>query len=223
MVNETKKTDAEIHHDVLEELRWDTRVTETDVGVEVDDGVVTLTGTVESWAARLAAVEAAHRVAGVLDVANEIVVRLPGSMEIGDVDIAHAAREALQRDVFVPSDRITTTVSNGVVVLEGTVERWVEYDDAARAIAHLPGVREVKNHLVVDPPAIAKDTVRSAIEGALARHAAHAARRVGIAIADGTVILSGAVPSWAERRAIEGAVRGTRGVGNIDNRLRIHA
>ena len=223
MVMQTKKTDAQIHQDVIEELRWDSRVSETDVGVEVDDGIVTLTGTVDSWPARLAAADAAHRVSGVLDVANEVVVRLPGSMERTDADIARAAREALERDVFVPSDRIRTTVTAGVVTLEGTVESWTDYEDTARAIAHLGGVREVKNNLVVEPPVVPKDAVRQAIVGALARHAAHAAKHVSIAIVDGSVILAGFVPSWAERRAIEGAVRGTRGVKKVDNRLRIHA
>lgn len=218
-----KRTDRELHRDVIEELHWDPRVEETDVGVEVDDGIVTLSGTVESWGARLAAAAAAHRVRGVLDVANEVIVRLPGSMTFSDVDVARAAREALERDVFVPSDRITTTVTDGVVTLEGRVETWTEYDDAARAVANLAGVREVKNHLAVVPPDISKHAVRSAIEAALVRHASHAAKHVDIAVSDGTVTLSGAVPSWSERRAIEGAVRGTRGVKKIDNRLRIHA
>ena len=72
------KTDARIHHDILEELSWDSRVDETEVGVEVDGGVVTLTGTVTSWAKRLAAQEAVRRVAGVRDVANGIAVKTPG-------------------------------------------------------------------------------------------------------------------------------------------------
>lgn len=218
-----KKTDSQIHSDVIEELRWDTRVKETDVGVEVDDGIVTLTGTVDSWGARLAAAEAAHRVSGVLDVVNEVVVHPVGSMQHTDLDVARGAREALQRDVFVPSDRITTTVTDGIVTLEGTVESWIEYDDAARAVARIAGVREVKNHLVVDPPAVAQHAVRAAIEGALSRHAAHASKHINIAVADGVVILSGTVPSWADRRAVEGAVRGTKGVRNIENRVRVHA
>ena len=82
-----KRTDAQFQQDVLQELRWDTRVKETDVGVEVDRGIVTLTGTVDSWAARLAAQDAAHRVAGVLDVANDLRVKLPTSTERTDADI----------------------------------------------------------------------------------------------------------------------------------------
>ncbi|MGH7297154.1 MAG: BON domain-containing protein, partial [Polyangiaceae bacterium] len=121
-------TDARFKQSVLEELKWDTRVNETDVGVEVHSGVVTLTGTVDSWAARLGAQEAAHRVAGVHDVANDIRVRLPGSSERDDSDIAAAVRYALERDILVPDDRISSTVSGGAVTLEGTVDTWSQYD-----------------------------------------------------------------------------------------------
>ena len=101
-----KKTDTQIHHDVLEELKWDSRVDETEVGVEVDNGVVTLTGTVTSWAKRMAAQEAAHRVGGVLDVANDVVVKVPGGLGRSDTEIAHAVRNALEWDVFVPDKDI---------------------------------------------------------------------------------------------------------------------
>ena len=84
------RTDSDIQQHVLRELRWDTRVEETEVGVEVEAGVVTLTGTVASWAKRIAAQEAAHRVAGVLDVANDIHVRVPGSRGRTDTEVAHA-------------------------------------------------------------------------------------------------------------------------------------
>jgi osmotically-inducible protein OsmY len=117
-----KKTDAEIQQDVIRELKWDPRVEETEVGVEVDNGIVTLTGTVSSWAKRLAAKEAAHRVFGVLDVANDVTVKVPGSLTRTDTDLAQAVRHALKWDVMVPDERITSTVSNGWVTLEGTVD-----------------------------------------------------------------------------------------------------
>jgi osmotically-inducible protein OsmY len=217
------KTDAQIQKDVLEELRWDARVKETDVGVEVKDGIVTLNGTLGTWTARVAAQEAAHRVAGVLDVANDIRVKPDGTYERTDSEIAKAVRQALEWDVSVPDERIQTTVSGGVVTLEGTVALWTEHDDAGRAVRNLAGVREVRNLIAVEPPAIDTHRLRAEIEGALARHASHAAKHVQIAIADGKVTLKGDVPSWAERKAIVGAVRGTPGVRRIDNQLRIQA
>jgi osmotically-inducible protein OsmY len=217
------KTDSHIKHDVLEELKWDTRVRETDVGVEVKGGTVTLTGTVDSWAARLAAQDAAHRVAGVLDVANEMRVKLPGSFERDDTDLAKAVRVALEWDTLVPHERIRTTVSNGVVILEGTLDYWSHYEDAVRAVRNLAGVAAINNLMSVEPPLPrpSADAVRGAIESALERHAEHAAKKVKVAVTDGKVVLSGDVPSWAERDAIEGAVRGTHGVRKVENHLRI--
>lgn len=219
-----KKSDSQIQRDVLDELKWDTRVRETDVGVEASAGIVTLTGTVESWTARLAAQEAAHRVAAVHDVANDIQVELPGSSLRNDTDIAKTVRNALEWDVLVPHDRIVTTVTNGVVTLEGTVDFWSQYEDAARCIRNLAGVREVRNRITVEPalPQVSPQHVRSAIEHALERHAEHAAKHVQIAVTDGKVILSGDVPSWAERNTVEGAVRGTPGVWEVESQLRIH-
>jgi osmotically-inducible protein OsmY len=217
------KSDAALKSDVLNELMWDARVKETDVGVEVHSGVVTLTGTVDSWALRLGAQEAAHRVAGVLDVANDIHVKLPGSSECNDTDIAKAIRHALHWDVLVPDQRIQSTVSNGVVTLEGTVDTWSAFDDAARCVRNLRGVVEVKNLLSVEPPAphLSVTDLRSSIEGALQRHAEHAAKRVHLSLAKDKVVLSGDVPTYADWRVIEGAVRGTPGVRTVDNQLRV--
>ena len=225
MSSEQKKTDAQIHHDVLEELRWDTRVKDTDVGVEVDDGVVTLTGTVDTWVARLAAQDAAHRVAGVFDVANEIKVKLAGSYVRDDTDVARAVRHALEWDVLVPHERIQSTVTNGVVTLEGMVDYGNEREDAEHAIRNLIGVQEVKNLIEVRPvpPLLTTANVRAAIQSALERHVQHAAKHIHVAVIDGKVILTGEVPSWAERNAVEGAVRGTHGVRKVENQVLIRA
>ena len=141
MTQTAKKTDTQIHRDVLEELKWDSRVDETEVGVEVEGGVVTLTGTVTSWAKRMAAQEAARRVFGVLDVANDITVKVPGGLTRTDTEIARAVRSALEWDVFVPAETISSTVSEGWVTLDGTVERWSHRDDAERAVRNLTGVK----------------------------------------------------------------------------------
>ncbi len=223
MAHMIKKTDAQIQEHVMNELRWDTRVKGTDVGVEVDRGIVALTGTVDSWAARVAAQDAAHRVAGVLDVANDIHVKLPSSLERTDADIARTIRAALEWDVLVPHDHILSTVSNGVVTLEGTVDYWAQHDDAGRAVRNLPGVKEVRNLIAVDPPVarVAPEILRRAIDGALERHAAHAASHVQIEVRDGKVVLMGRVPSWPERNAVVGAVRGTPGVRTVDDRIHV--
>ena len=216
-----KKSDPEIQQEVLHELEWDTHVLETEIGVTVDRGIVTLSGTVGSWAKREAAQEAAHRVAGVLDVANDIEVHLPGSGPRSDADIARAVRDSLEWDVFVPDSRIRSTVSRGQVTLEGDVDFGNQRSDAERAIRNLLGVTLVINRIEVDPPKVAAAELRGAIEAALRRQAQREAQRVKLDLEDGLVTVTGVVHSNSEREAVVGAVRGTPGVTRVDSHLRI--
>lgn len=219
----TRMTDEQLQRDVIEELRWDARVRPTDIGVEVNSGVVTLTGTAETWGMRLAAQEAAHRVPEVLDVANEIEVKLPGGARRTDTEVALAVRRALTWNMLVPHERIQTTVSQGRVTLEGKVPYLTQFDEAALCVRNVNGVREVRNLITVDhghaPPS--QETLESAIEEALERHAARAARHVHVTVIDGQVMLTGQVTSKPERQAVEGAVRGTKGVRHVTNQIRI--
>ena len=216
------KTDAQIQQDVLKELDWDPRVEETEVGVSVQHGVVTLSGTVTSWAKRMVAQEAAHRVAGVLDVANDVVVKIPGGLGRSDTEIAHAVRNALEWDVFVPDKDIQSTVSNGWVTLTGMVETVSEREDAARAVRNLAGVRGVDNQILVRHPQVAPGRIRAAIEEALERRAEREARRIDVTVSpDGEVTLAGHVRSWAEREAVVASARYLRGVRAVHDRLHI--
>jgi len=218
----TTKTDAQTQQGVLREFAWDPRVGETEVGVSVRDGVVTLSGTVTSWAKRIAAQEAAHRVTGVLDVANDLTVKLPGGLIRSDSEIAHAVRQALEWDVFVPDTRIMSTVSSGWVTLTGSVDTVSEREDAARAVRNLMGVRGVENRITVSQPRVAPGRIREAIEEALERRAEREARRIDVKVSpDGEVTLAGRVHSWAEREAVVASARYLRGVRDVQDRLRI--
>ena len=215
------KSDEQIHQDVLRELRWDSRVDDTEVGVEVDQGVVTLTGTVESYAKKLAAKGAAHRVTGVLDVADDIRVKVPGSLGRTDTEIAQAVRHALEWNVLVPDTRIMSTVADGWVTLEGSVDRLRERDDAERAVRHLLGVHGVQNKLVVRPTTVKAERVREVIEDALERSAEHEVKHIQVLVSDGEVTLTGRVRSYAEKRAVLGAVSHAPGVHTVKDHLRI--
>ena len=218
-----KKTDAMLQQDVLDELAWDSRVAAPDVGVSVKNGIVTLTGTVDTWAKRLAAQDAAHRVSGVLDVANDLNVKPTGVGMRDDTEIARAVRSALEWDVTLPDQKIKSTVDHGTVTLEGEVETWAQWDDAPRAIRNLAGVRGVFNRLTVKAQPVRTDELKRRISDALSRHAVREARNIDVSVLDGVVSLSGMVDSWAEREAVTGAVRGTRGVKRVDDHLRIQA
>jgi osmotically-inducible protein OsmY len=220
MTQGIKKIDTQIHHDVIEELKWDSRVDETEVGVEVDNGIVTLTGTVTSWAKRQAAQEAARRVIGVFDVANDIKVKVPGGLARTDTEIAQAVRQALEWDVFVPEEKISSTVSDGWVTLDGTVERWSQRADAERAVRNLTGVKGVVNKITVKPTKLVTEDVSKAIEQALERRAEREAKRIRVDVRDGIVTLTGSVHSWAERKSVVAAARFTPGVQDVQDNLR---
>jgi osmotically-inducible protein OsmY len=221
MAQNPRKTDTQLHRDVLEELRWDSRVDETEVGVEVDAGVVTLTGTVTSWAKRLAAQEAVRRVIGVLDVANDIKVKVPGSQARTDTEIAQAVRRALEWDVYVPDEKIASTVADGWVTLEGAVDSWSQRADAERAVRNLTGVKAVINKITVTAAKPVTQDVRKAIEQALERRAEREAKRIQIDVRDGVATLTGSVHSWAERKSVVAAARFTPCVRNVEDHLRI--
>lgn len=216
-----KRTDSEIQQAVLEQLRWDARVEETDVGVEVDDGIVTLTGTVSSWAKRVAAQEAAHQVAGVLDAANDIDVRSVERVGRTDTEIAAAVRHALEWDMFVPHARIRSTVYEGWVMLEGNVDNWNQKEDAERAVQNLGGVLGVTNKIEIAPQKMLASEIKKSIEDTLVRLMARETAGVHIDVRDDAVVLSGRVNTLAERRAILNAAKGTLGVRAVDDQLRV--
>ena len=215
------KSDAEIQRDVVSELAWDSRISPADIGVTVSNHIVTLTGTVANWARKLAAAEAAHRVTGVLDVANDLEVKVVEGPQTTDTAIAAAVRHALTWDVFVPEDLIQSTVEDGVVRLRGTVEYPAQREDAARAVRNLAGVRAVDNRIAVKRGDVSKSVLRAAIQSALERQALRDANRVTLDVEEGRVTLTGTVHSWAERQAVVGATRGTRGVDVVIDELQV--
>ena len=216
------QTDSDVREAVLCELGWDARVRETDVSVEANAGVVALTGTLGSWAERVAAQEAAHRVAGVLDVVNDIEVNLPASSARTDTELAHAVRTALQCDVLVPDTRVESTVAHGAVTLAGEVEFESQREDAEKAIRNLAGVRHLVNKIRVKAVHFVSSLdVKRAIEAALARRLARELSHIEVVVKEGHVSLSGTMPSWAERRAAIDAATSTLGVRSVEDHLRI--
>ena len=214
------RSDTQIQADVLAEMKWDARVQPNEVGVSVKDGIVTLTGYVDSYTKKWAAEERAHRVAGVKAVANDIQVRLPGSSERTDADIAAAARRALEWNTLVPADRIKITVSNGFVTLEGDVDWQYERDAAERSVRNLVGVKGVSNLIRVKPNAMPQN-IKERIEQALRRIIEEDARNITVEVDGSKVILRGSVRSWAERQEAERTAWSAPGITSVDNRITI--
>jgi osmotically-inducible protein OsmY len=215
------RSDVDIQQDVQRELRWDTRFDKAQVGVSVKNGVVALTGTVESYGKKWAASDAAHRVVGVLDVANDLEVKLPGDSQKTDLEVAKAVRHTLEWDVFVPDQKIRSTVTNGWVTLEGDVEYLRQREDAGAAVRNLAGVKGVTNSILVREKKIQPEEVRKKIEEALERRADREAEHIAIELANGGVTLSGRVHSWMEKQAVLGAVSHAPGVAHVHDKLQV--
>ena len=208
---------------VLRELRFDPRVEASKIGVTATpNGTVTLTGTVNSYTEKLAAEEAAKRVAGVRAIANDIEVVLPGTSRRSDTAIAEAALNALKSRA-TPLDNIKVIVKNGWVTLEGEAEYYYQKQEAERAVSVLAGVTGVTNNIRVRPvPHTPKEEeVKKEIEDALIRSARLDARSITVEVRGTKVILRGSVRSWAEREEAENAAWAVPGVLEVENRIEV--
>ena len=214
------RTDEEIQRDVLAELKWDARVQPNEIGVAVKDGVVTLTGWVDSFIKNWVAEEAAHRVHGVKAVANDIEVHLPSWAERTDADIAAEVVRALQWEACVPTENIDVTVSKGWVTLKGEVEWHYQKEEAERVVRHLSGVRGITN-LITVKSRLTPSELKKKIEEALIRNAKTDAERFRVEVEGSNVILKGTVRSWAEKQEAEEVAWSAPGVTSVDNRITI--
>ena len=222
------KPDVQIQDDVLQELRWDARNNEPEVKVHVGRGFVILTGAVGSYAKKLAAEEAAHRVAGVLDVANDLQVKALDGSPRSDAEIAQAVRRALEWDALVWHESIRATVEDGWVILEGTPSSLTDSRYAERVVGGLIGVRGVINKFTVAPIQSDSEQVWRSIEAALERLAErqshrirHEAKDIRVEVKGGRVSLSGEVATWHEKEAALGAAGHAPGIHAVEDHLLI--
>ena len=213
-------TDKDLKRQVENALDFDPGLDATDIGVSVDEAVVTLRGNVPSYSQKVTAERVAAHVYGVKAVANDLVVHLAGGSVRTDTEIAQAAVVALKWNAVVPRDTVTAIVTDGWVTLNGKVHWNYQRDAAARAVRDLVGVKGITNDLVVQPQVHAAD-VTEKIEAAFKRSAELDARRISVITQDGTVVLTGNVHSWAERQEAERAAWAAPGVRHVDDRLAI--
>ncbi|MBA3623063.1 MAG: BON domain-containing protein [Methylibium sp.] len=214
------KTDADLKRDVEAELAWDPTVRSTAVGVAVKDGVVTMTGHLDTFAEKHAVERALRRVAGVKAIALELDVKLSLDHQRSDTDIANAAELALKWNTLVPVDQIRVVVDKGWISLQGEVEWDHQRRSVEKAIRPLMGVHGISNEITLKPKTAPADVARH-IKAALMRQAEREAKHMDITVDGATVTLRGQVNSWHERFAAQGAAWQAPGVRTVINELKV--
>ena len=219
-VSTASKTDKEIRDRVEQELDWTRQVDDAaNIGVAVDEGVVSLSGEVNSYAQKVAAAKAAFRTRGVTAVANDIVVRFKGR-KATDTELAEAARNILALNVTVPKESVKIEVRDGVVTLSGVVD-WDDQRRAAKcAIENMRDVEGVFNQINLKPRASASET-ESMVKRALLRNASLDARSISVNVIGNKVVLHGTVSSYAEKKQAEIAAWSSPHVTDVENKVTI--
>jgi len=220
------KTDSEIQKDVMDELKWEPLLNYTEIGVAVKNGIVTLSGTIDTFGKKVLAEKAAKRVAGVKAVAEDIQVKILTNDKRNDTEIAEAVLNSLKWNYSVKEEKIKVTVEDGWVTLEGEVE-WAFQRNAIRLmIEDLVGVVGISNNIKIMPEypskiisSLSASEVKRKISSAFQRSATVDSEKIYIGVEGSKVILAGKVRSYVERKDAENAAWLAPGVKSVENRL----
>jgi osmotically-inducible protein OsmY len=215
-------TDSDLKAAVQQELDWEPSIDAGEIGVFASNSVVSLTGHVESYPQKHRAEEVAVRVRGVHALVSQLEVRLPGGDVRSDEEIARAAANAIAWNTLLPKEEIKVRVEKGRVTLEGAVDWHYQRASAAEGVRYLTGVKDVNNHIVVNPR-VRREVVKSDIEAALLRNAEVEAHNIRVETRGDHVILWGNVRSWSEREEAERAAWASPGVCHVDNHITVNA
>jgi osmotically-inducible protein OsmY len=214
------KTDAQLQQDIISELKWLPSIHASTIGVEVKEGIVTLAGHVESYSEKWDAERAAQRVSGVKALAVEMDVKLPGSHERNDADIARAAEQALHWTKYWKHDSVKVMVERGWVTLSGIVEWDYQRRSAGWSVKNLIGVVGVSNQIVIRPT-VTSDSIKADIEAALNRRTNSDSNNISVNVIGDHVTINGSVNSWSERELVMHSAWGTPGVRDVVNNMSI--
>lgn len=220
MASIVDKSDAEIKTDVLAELQYEPSVKVTDIGVLVQDGVVTLNGFATNYGEKWNAVRAVRRVAGVRAIADDIIIKMVDSQYRSDGDIAMAVANRMDWSTVVPTGAVEVSVRDGRVTLEGQVEWWYQKHAAETALQNLAGVKEVTNLITLKPTQTSSD-INTSIYAAFERNYLLDARKIQVETTGSNVVLRGIVRNNDEREEAERVAWSAPGVYSVDNQIKV--
>ena len=213
-------SDSSIRQDVLDELEFEPSIDANDIGVMVENGIVTLTGHVPTYSQKLAAERAVARIKGVRGIAQEIEVRHNLGKGTSDEEIAARVLETLKWSTVVPEGKITVKVERGWVTLSGKLDWFYQRAGAENAVRDLRGVTGITNNIVLKPRVSPLD-VKKNLEAALRRSAELEADGIRVKVAGNKVTLEGRVKTWRDRRLAERAAWAASGVTAVEDHLTV--
>ena len=214
------KSDPQVQQDVIAELKWEPSIEAAQIGVEVRDGIVTLTGHVNSFAEKWDAERAVQRVSGVKALAIEIDVKLVGSSKRLAADIARSAENILEWTSCLPKDAVKVMVEGSWITLSGEVDWEYQRQAAGDAVRYLMGVTGMSNEIGIKR-GVSSSTIQSGVEAALERSSRPNHQNVSVAVRDGEVTLTGDVHSLSERELAGHSAWNAPGVRNVVNKINL--
>lgn len=213
--------DGTLRQDIIDELDFEPSIDAADIGVAVENGIVTLTGHVPTYAQKVTIEDVVRRVKGVKGIAEEIEVRPLGANQTADDEIAKRAINTINWNTSVPDNAVQVKVQKGWLTLTGKVEWQYQKTAASNAVRDLSGVVGVTNQIDIKQRASAYD-VKKRIEDALKRNAEIEAQAISVNVLDGgKVRLEGRVHAWSERSAAERAAWSAAGVNTVEDRITV--
>ena len=209
-----------IQHDVIEQLKWNPKINASEIGVSVHNGIVTLSGQLDTYEKKLEAEKEAAKVFGVKAIAEDIQIGVSLTSTKTDSEIAESVTNAFNWHTSIPSQQVKIKVENGIVTLSGEVDWHYQRRAAYDAVSKLFGVRLVLNNITIKPQASSTD-IKDKICAAFQRSATIEAKKIHVDVRGGRITLSGQVRSDAERKEAENAVWQAQGVFRINNNLEV--
>ncbi|WP_288444808.1 BON domain-containing protein [uncultured Chryseobacterium sp.] len=213
------KTNEQLQQDVQEAIKWEPMLHPAEIGVTASDGVVSLTGTVDSIVKKKQAENAARNVSGVKVLVENIQVKLPDSKVKTDIEIGAEIISAFTSNVIIPQDKIKVKVENGWVDLDGELPWDYQREITENAIQFLPGIKGIFNNITINPDT--KDVVsKKKVEEALKRSAVDE-REIAVSVSGTTVTLTGTVHSWQQKEEAGRIAWKTPGIKHLKNKLEV--